>query len=43
MNLLPKRVAGVKYEVLILSVVLDSFGAKLLFVDEPVELGGAIV
>lgn len=42
MNFPPKRVAGIKSEVLILAAVSDSCGTRLLFVDEPIELGSVI-
>ena len=41
-NFAPKRVAGVKSEVLVLGAVSETLGTKLLFVDDPVELGSKV-
>ncbi|RTL02604.1 MAG: tRNA-binding protein [Proteobacteria bacterium] len=42
MNLIPKRVAGIKSEVLVLGALSSSFGTKLISVDMPIELGSKI-
>lgn len=42
LNFDPKRVAGIKSEVLVLGALSSNIGTKLLFIDSPIELGSLI-